>query len=106
MHDDTETTSTSDTMHSFDDQGICGHCGAFDWTQVRSDTRLREVWDLVKPEGNWKDPIDAIVPPNLATAVEINRAVLFFAGGEPNIRSGQGGCYVVTGAGYYSWIGA
>jgi hypothetical protein len=68
--------------------------------------RRSEVFDLVKPQPNWKYPIDAVVPPGLATEQEVIDAVVWFAGGMPDVAPGQGGCLVVTGAGYYEWIGA
>lgn len=70
--------------------------------------RLREVWDLVRPYPNWKGPIAAIVPMAAASAIEIEAAVIFFAGGRPSVERLPGGTrrWHVLGAGYYEWVGA
>lgn len=74
-----------------------------------SDERLDEVFNLVRTPGNWKMPIDAFVPTHLATVAEIEKAVIWYAGGVPEFvaehRDGVPG-HRVIGAGYYAWIGA
>jgi hypothetical protein len=67
--------------------------------------RLTEVFDLVKPVGNWKEPISVSVPKESATSAEIESAVVFFAGGVPSVVD-HGDHWRVTGAGYYLWVGA
>jgi hypothetical protein len=67
--------------------------------------RLREVFDLVKTPGNWKDPIDVKVPVSLATYMEISNAVSYFCGGQAMIEQ-VGDQWHVTDEGYYHWIGA
>lgn len=67
--------------------------------------RLSEVFDLVKPEGNWKMPIHARVPKTAATEREVSDAVIFYCGGVPFVVE-DGEHWVVTGAGYYEWVGA
>ena len=67
--------------------------------------RLREVFDLVKPSPNWKDPIAAIVYKDNATKEEIVEAVTFFCGGRPEVFD-LGHAWRVSGAGYYEWVGA
>lgn len=72
-----------------------------------SDERLTEVFDLVKPKDNWKNPIDAWVDKAKADREEIELAVTWFAGGVPEVHdNGGGGVWYVYGAGYYEWIGA
>lgn len=72
-----------------------------------SDERLSEVFDLVKPSPNWKYPIDSYVDKNLATRAEIEAAVVWFAGGFPDVHDdGGSNVWYVSGAGYYEWIGA
>lgn len=73
---------------------------------VLSDERLHEVFDLVKPANNWKDPIDATVARSKASPEEIEKAVIWFAGGIPDMCDEPFGYLRVTGAGYYTWIGA
>lgn len=73
--------------------------------QRMSDERLAEVFDLVKPVTNWKAPINAFVPQGQATPQEITAAVIWFAGGAPDVVQLPGG-YRVVGAGYWEWIGA
>lgn len=68
--------------------------------------RLREVWDLVRPYPNWKGAIAAIIPQSAATREEIEAAVVFFAGGRPQVRDIQATRWHVLGAGYYEWVGA
>jgi hypothetical protein len=71
--------------------------------------RLTEVFDLVKDKERWKDPIRAFVPESMATSKEIVDAVIFCAGGMPEVVPAvKGGItgWAVTGAGYYVWIGA
>lgn len=67
--------------------------------------RWTEVFDLLKPQPNWKYPIDAKVPLSAAGQQEITDAVVWFCGGRPEVRL-SGEHWHVTGAGYYSWVGA
>lgn len=71
-----------------------------------TDERLSEVFDMVKPADNWKLPIDALVSMDRATVDEIMTAVAWFAGGHPTVTTAGVGVFRVTGAGYYTWIGA
>ena len=77
-----------------------------------SDERLSDVFDLVKPEGNWKLPIEARVPAGAAGSREIATAIDYFAGGGATIEAvmnpdtGQVHSWLVTAPGYYSQIGA
>lgn len=73
--------------------------------QPMTDDRLREVFDLVRTPGGWKEPINARVPKVRATRGEIETAVCWFAGGTPDVRD-DGAEWHVTGAGYYEWVGA
>lgn len=72
-----------------------------------SDERLTEVFDLVKPKDNWKELIDTWVPKDKADREEIELAVIWFAGGMPEVHdNGGGNIWYVYGAGYYEWVGA
>jgi hypothetical protein len=73
--------------------------------KVLTDDRLREVFDMVKPVGNWKEPIACIIAKPYATKAEIEVAVAWFAGGLPDIED-LGTKWRVSGAGYYEWIGS
>lgn len=66
--------------------------------------QLRAAWELVKPPGNWKGPIDSIVPAG-ADLGAIAAACSFYAGSPVDIRRVLGG-WRVTGAGYYACIGS
>ena len=68
-------------------------------------TRLREVFDLVKPTDNWKLPINTLVHCEAASAEEIEEAVAFYCGGYPALIA-EGAHWRVIGEGYYAWIGA
>lgn len=74
-------------------------------TPTTSTERLSEVFDLVKPEENWKLPIDALVHSEAASAQEIEEAVAFYCGGYPALIA-EGAFWRVIGDGYYVWIGA
>lgn len=67
-----------------------------------SSERLKAVFDLVKDSEHWKNPIDARVPEDVATASEIQRAVAWYCGGEPDVVTCDGEHHV-TGAGYWGW---
>jgi hypothetical protein len=77
-------------------------------------TRLDEVFDLVKPSSNWKMPIMARVPFSLASRDELVDAVVWFCGGIPTVTletayTPDGAkvlTWIVTGKGYYNWVGA
>lgn len=77
-----------------------------------TDERLDEVFELVSPANHgqpgWKYPIDCDVPRDKATSNEIDRAVIWFAGGCPDIfiPDDPTAPYHVSGAGYYAWVGA
>lgn len=71
-----------------------------------TDGRLQEVFDLVKPVGNWKMPIGTLVRAGAATEEEITTAVIWYAGGVPEVRHNDDGTMYVFGAGYYEWVGA
>lgn len=66
--------------------------------------QLRAAWDLVRPSGDWKGPIDAIVAED-ADLSAIAAACLFYAGTEAVIVRTKGG-HRVTGTGYYVNIGS
>lgn len=66
--------------------------------------QLKAAWELVKPAGNWKGPIDAIVPGDADTGA-IDAACSFYAGSPVDIVKTERG-YRVTGAGYYACIGS
>lgn len=68
--------------------------------------RLSEVFDLVKPQPNWKYPIDAKVPVGAATPAEISEAVVWFTGSLPEVWEETPGTFSVLAAGYYACIGA
>lgn len=67
--------------------------------------RMLTVFDMVKPVGNWKAPINVEVPKGKASAEEIRDAVAFYCGGYPVVED-KGETLLVTGEGYYGWIGA
>ena len=67
--------------------------------------RMREVFKLVSPHAqgrHWKDEISARIPNELATVTEVIDAVVFMAGGVPEVYE-DGDELVVTGAGYWGW---
>jgi hypothetical protein len=66
--------------------------------------QLRAAWELVRPPGNWKGPIDAIVGEDADTAA-ISAACSLYAGTEAIIVRTRGG-HRVTGTGYYANIGS
>jgi hypothetical protein len=66
--------------------------------------QLKAAWELVKPAGNWKGPIDAIVPGDADTGA-IDAACSYYAGSPVDIVRTERG-YRVTGAGYYACIGS
>jgi hypothetical protein len=66
--------------------------------------QLKAAWELVRPSGNWKGPIDAIVGEDADTAA-ISAACVFYAGTEAIIVRTRGG-HRVTGTGYYANIGS
>jgi hypothetical protein len=67
-------------------------------------SQLKAAWDLVRPAGDWKGPIDAIVPhgTDLAAVIE---ACSFYAGTPADVQPADGG-WRVTGAGYSACIGS
>lgn len=67
--------------------------------------RLSEVFDLVKPVGNWKEEISTTVFKSQATSAEIDAAIIFFTGGAPDILD-EGESYWVRARGYYAEVGA
>lgn len=70
------------------------------WTRGQ----LSEAFDLVKPAGNWKMPIDAIVKDDVDLQL-LNDAVAFFTGGLISTdRTSKG--VRVRSEGYYHHIGA
>lgn len=77
-----------------------------------TDARLDEVFELVKPDGNWKLPIAARVPVELATAAELATAVAWYTGGHGTVEpitaqpSGEQSAWWVTAPGYYASCGA
>lgn len=71
-----------------------------------SDERLGEVFGLVKPEPNWKAPIDMLVVKDKATVSELRTAVVWYCGGYPEVADYDSDFWKVTGAGYYEWVGA
>ena len=66
--------------------------------------QLKAAWQAVRPAGNWKGPIDAIVSADTDLDA-IYAACVFFAGSPVDIRPHTDG-YRVTGAGYYACIGS
>lgn len=66
--------------------------------------QLKVAWEMVRPSGNWKGPIDAIVPEDADTAA-ISAACSFYAGTLATIVRTRGG-HRVTGTGYYANIGS
>lgn len=70
-----------------------------------SDDDLSRVFDLVSPAGNWKMPIDARVPLDAATPAEIERAVVWYTGGGPDVFE-EDGFWRVQAAGYYMCVGS
>lgn len=66
---------------------------------------LMDAFDLVKPQGNWKEPIDAIIPEEKQEIVD--SAIGFFTGGGADYcRVTQLGQLRVTAPGYFIMIGA
>lgn len=86
-----------------DGSDYSGVCEA--WPICEKQVRRAEVFGLVKHPGNWKMPFAAIVDKSAATEEEISDAVVWFAGGAPEIED-LGDSWRVTGAGYYTWVGA
>lgn len=85
------------------------------WTEIAeqarrgyTEERLHEVFALVENSTNWKMPIDAWVPKENATEDEIVTAVVYIAGGVPEVVTYEvkPDHWAVTGAGYYEWVGA
>jgi hypothetical protein len=77
---------------------------------VTESDRMDEVFKLVlagrpDPDARWKDPIDARVHCEAASDTEIIDSVIHWAGGVPEVWA-EGAFWRVTGAGYYSWVGA
>jgi hypothetical protein len=66
--------------------------------------QLSAAFDLVKNRGNWKLPIDAVVPASADTRL-IADACLHYAGSPVDFQPVKGGLRV-TGAGYYACIGS
>lgn len=65
---------------------------------------LHAAFDLVKPSGNWKGPINAVAPANLTeTIVE---AVAFMGGGEAKVKPVSPGLVRIIAPGYYKASGA
>jgi hypothetical protein len=66
--------------------------------------QLKAAWQLVKPAGDWKGPIDAVVPAG-TNLDAIYAACSFFAGTPADVQPAEGG-WRVTGAGYCACIGS
>lgn len=65
---------------------------------------LTEAFDLVKPTGNWKMPIDATVKDDVDLQL-LEDAVIYFTGGPIETQRTPKGIRV-TSEGYYHHIGA
>jgi len=66
---------------------------------------LMDAFDLVRPKGHWKDPIDAIIPEDKQEVVD--SAISFFTGGGADYcKVTQLGQIRVTAPGYFIMIGA
>jgi hypothetical protein len=66
--------------------------------------QLKAAWEMVRPPGNWKGPIDSTVPAD-ADLDAIAAACAFFAGSPVDIVKTERG-HRVTGPGYYVCIGS
>lgn len=76
---------------------------------IFSRAELREAFEMVQDETNWKNPIDAAIPAYMRDAVE--EAVVFFAGCRPTFTAINKGRRSlrrlrVQAVGYYAAVGA
>lgn len=69
-----------------------------------TDDELRAAFALVKTPGNWKLPVDAVVPAD-ADRDAIDAAVAYFTGGGAEFMKVPAGWRVLA-AGYYACIGS
>lgn len=76
---------------------------------------LKDFFDFVAPQDNWKNPIDCVRDILLSTEKEkrflagIHCAVIWYTGSVPEIRPNDerhNGRVRITAAGYYAAIGA
>ncbi len=70
-----------------------------------TDEQLRAAFALVKTPGNWKLPIDAIVPGDADTRL-IDNAVVYYTGGLAEIIPQADGTLRAVSGGYYANIGS
>lgn len=78
---------------------------------VMDEEHMDQIFQMVNPakhgQPSWKYPIDAYVSKTLAHKEELEKVVAWFCGGIPTVVEAEGGNdWHVTGAGYYTWIGA
>jgi hypothetical protein len=97
-----------DIRRAMNDQVVVRHHGR---AVTRGD--LERLFDLVKDQDNWKNPIDRVARLSLEEAQDMAAAVAFFAGCAPEIfpmtrECDEIGCreYRVMAAGYYAAVGA
>lgn len=69
-----------------------------------TEEELRAAFALVKPAGNWKMPVDAVIPAGTDHRL-IEDAILFYTGGMAEFQR-QGESWRVTAPGYYHCIGS
>lgn len=65
-----------------------------------SNERIDEVFNLVKPPSDWKDPIDTMAPKSKASAAEIEVAVSWLTGSMAMVAD-KGDHWEVIADGYY-----
>ena len=69
---------------------------------------LERAFDLVKPNGHWKNPIDAKLPrgTTIETLTLVEDSIDFYCGGNVRVWVSPDGSHVVKAPGYYNQIGA
>lgn len=76
-------------------------CGGF------TRAELFEAFEMIKPDGNWKNPIEKFIGPVSAHQIQaIHRAIEFYCGGGAKFQHLGPHKIRVTAPGYYALIGA
>jgi hypothetical protein len=80
-----------------------------DATETFEDRHARHKanFEKVQPEGNWKLPIDKVLPTLINEERKaISEAVIYFCGCVPSFTDFENGTTRVTAIGYYKAVGA
>ncbi len=85
---------------------------AIDFTATQAVRNAQQVYldaafSIVAPKGNWKGPIDAMVPNTPEMLELIEDAIVHFTGSFPEFQGSESDPMIrVRAAGYYTAIGA